>query len=120
MPICQIARYKIKPAAVERVKRAIEVFVSYVKASEPGTKFYAAWQQKEDPTRFVHFFIFEDEAAHAAHGQSEAVKNFEAVYSPELDGGPVVFTDYDSVAMNVLDESGRTREYCEQACYDEH
>ena len=60
-----------------------------------------AWQQKEDPTRFVHFFIFEDEAAHAAHGESAAVKRFESVYSPELVGGDVVFTDYNLVASNM-------------------
>jgi hypothetical protein len=38
-----------------------------------------AWQQKSDPTRFLHFFIFDDAAAQTRHGQSEAVKRFEAV-----------------------------------------
>jgi quinol monooxygenase YgiN len=51
-------------------------FVPYIKASEPGTRMYMAWQQKDDPTRFVHFFIFENEAAHKAHSQSEAVRRF--------------------------------------------
>ena len=46
----------------------------------------------------VHFFIFEDEAAHKVHSGSEAVKRFEAVYRPELIGGDVVFTDYECVA----------------------
>ena len=82
----------------ERVKRAIKEFVRYVTANEPGTRTYLAWQRKDDPTRFVHFFIFEDEAAHKVHGGSEAVKRFEAVYRPELDGGDVVFTDYEWVA----------------------
>jgi quinol monooxygenase YgiN len=84
--IYTIAHYQVKPQAVDKVKRAIEEFVRYVKANEPRTKMYTAWQQKDDPTRFVHFFIFADEAAHAAHGGSEAVKRFEAVYSPELVG----------------------------------
>src|SRR5712692_7701297 len=75
-------------------------FVPYVRANEPGTKLYQAWQQKDDPTRFVHFFIFEDEAAHAAHAGSEAVKRFEAAYRPELSEGDVVFTDYQLVAAN--------------------
>jgi quinol monooxygenase YgiN len=52
------------------------------------------------PTRFVHLFIFEDEAAHAAHGQSSAVRTFEAAYRPELVGGPVNFTNYLQVATN--------------------
>ncbi len=100
MAIYQIAQYQVNSRAVDKVKRAIEEFVRYVKANEPGTRFYAAWQQKDDPTRFVHFFIFDNEAAHTIHGKSEAVKRFESIYSPELVGGEVVFTDYNLVATN--------------------
>jgi quinol monooxygenase YgiN len=100
MALYQIAQYQVNSRAVEKVKRAIEEFVGYVKAKEPGTLLYVAWQQKDDPTRFVHFFIFADEEAHAIHGASEAVKRFESIYSPELVGGDVVFTDYDLVATN--------------------
>ena len=100
MAIYTIARYQVNARAVDKVKRAIEEFVRYVKVNEPGTQLYAAWQQKDDPTRFVHFFIFANEAAHALHGESAAVKRFESVYAPELVGGPVVFTDYNLVASN--------------------
>ena len=100
MPVYTIAQYQVKPGAVQKVKKAIQEFISYVKANEPRTRLYAAWQQKDDPTTFVHFFIFEDEAAHQAHGESPAVKRFEAVYTPELVGGPVDFTDYELVASN--------------------
>ena len=98
MPIYTIAEYRVKKSGVEKVKRAIEEFLRYIRAREPGTRVYAAWQQKDDPTRFVHVFIFEDKAAHTAHASSEAVKRFEAAYKPELDGGHVVFTDYVNVA----------------------
>ena len=100
MPIYTIAHYRVRPAGVAKVQQAIEEFVRYVQANEPGTRVYDAWQQKDDPTRFVHFFIFDDEAAHTLHGSSAAVKRFEAVYRPELDGGDVVFTDYRLVATN--------------------
>lgn len=100
MAIYQIAHYQVNAKSVEKVKQAIQKFVRYVKANEPGTRLYTAWQQKDDPTRFVHYFIFEDEAAHKAHGESEAVKRFESVYSPELVGGDVVFIDYGLVASN--------------------
>ena len=43
---------------------------------------------------------FAGEAAHQAHGRSEAVRRFEAVYTSELVDGPVVFTDYLQVAYN--------------------
>ena len=100
MPIYTIAEYQVRPAGVEKVKRAIQEFVEYVKAKEPGTRMYLAWNQQADPTRFVHFFIFENEAAHKVHSESEAVKRFEAAYRPELVGGDVTFTDYNLVASN--------------------
>ena len=78
---------------MDKVTAAIEEFVRCVRDNEPGTRFYAAWQQESDPTRFVHLFLFNDEHAHAVHGQSAAVWRFESVYSPELVAGPVVFTD---------------------------
>jgi len=98
MPIYQTGGYQVKASAVEKVKKAIREFIAYVQANEPGTRMYLAWQQKDDPTRFLHLFIFEDEAAQARHGESDAVKRFESIYSPELVGGKVVFTDYEMVA----------------------
>ena len=100
MAIYQTAHYRVKREAVDRVKQAVEEFVQYVAGNERGTRMYTAWQQVDDPTRFVHLFIFDDEAAHTAHGRSDAVRQFEAVYQPELVDGPVVFTDYDLVASN--------------------
>ena|ERR1700745_3389825 len=100
VPIYQTAHYQVKASAVDKVKAAIAEFVEYVAKNEPGSRMYTAWQQKDDPTRFVHLFEFADEAAHEAHGRSDAVRQFEAVYGPELTGGPVVFTDYVLIATN--------------------
>jgi quinol monooxygenase YgiN len=98
MAIYQTGAYRVKPESVAKVKAAIVELVAYLQASEPGTQMYLAWQEKDDPTRFVHLFIFADAAAHARHGQSEAVKRFESVYSPELVGANVVFTDYEMIS----------------------
>ena|SRR5215471_500542 len=98
MPIYQTGGYQVKPSAVKKVKEAIKEFVRNVQENDPGTKMYLAWQQKDDPTRFLHLFIFEDEAAQTRHGESDAVKKFESVYFPELVGGEVVFTDYEMVS----------------------
>jgi quinol monooxygenase YgiN len=100
VPIYQTARYQVKASAVDKVKSAIAEFVDYVARNEPGSRMYTAWQKKDDPTRFVHLFEFADEAAHQAHGTSDAVRRFEAVYGPELVDGPVVFTDYLLIATN--------------------
>jgi quinol monooxygenase YgiN len=100
VPIQTIAEYRVRPEGVAAVKAAIEEFVPWVKANEPGTRMYIAWQRQEDPTRFVHFFIFENEAALDAHSKSGAVKRFEACYRPFLDGGDVEFTDCNAIATN--------------------
>jgi quinol monooxygenase YgiN len=99
--IYTIAEYRVRQSGVEKVKQAIEEFIAQVETNEPGTRMYLAWQQKDDPTRFVHFFIFEDAAALEAHSRSGAVKRFEAAYRPELDGGDVVFTDHHLVAAKL-------------------
>lgn len=98
MPIFQTGGYQVRSSAVNKIKQAIKEFVEYVRVNESGTKMYLAWQEKADPSRFLHLFIFEDEVAQKRHGESEAVKRFEEAYSPELAGGDVVFTDYKMVA----------------------
>jgi quinol monooxygenase YgiN len=98
MPIYQTGGYEVKPAAIAKVKQAIAEFVEYVKAHEPGTEMYLAWQEKDNPAKFLHLFIFKDAASAKRHGESDAVRKFEAVYSPELVGGEVVFTDYEMPA----------------------
>ena len=66
------------------------------------------WQQADDPTRFVHLFEFEDQAAQDAHGRSDAVRSFEAVYQPFLAQGPVAFTNYPELATNHVGRAGNT------------
>jgi len=100
VPIYQTAHYRVQPAAIAEVRAAVEEFVRYVRDNEPGTRMYSAWQQRGDPGRFVHLFIFADQAAQRVHGESAAVRQFEAVYGPHLVDGPVDFTDYDQVATN--------------------
>ena len=84
----------------------MRAFVEYLQTNESGTEMYLAWQQKDDPTRFLHLFRFKDNAASRLHGESQAVKNFEAVYRPELVEGDVVFTGYEMVAGKLPADGG--------------
>ena len=84
MTIYQTATYQVNPQSVEKVKRAIEEFVQYVQANEPGTRMYVAWQQQDNPTRFIHLFIFEDSDAQSLHSESAAVKRFESRNPPAI------------------------------------
>lgn len=98
--IYQTAYYQVNEQSVNKVKEAVKEFTQYVKKNEPGTIMYLAWQKKDDPTCFVHLFIFKDEAAQDIHSKSNAVKKFESVYAPELVSEGVNFTDYELVATN--------------------
>jgi quinol monooxygenase YgiN len=51
--IRQLARYQVRPEALERCLVAIHEFVAYVRANEPATLRYEVWQEDKDPTRFV-------------------------------------------------------------------
>jgi quinol monooxygenase YgiN len=94
--IRQLARYQVKAEALERCLAAIREFVAYVRAQEDGTLRYEVWQEKEDPTRFVHIFTFRDAEADKAHSESEAVKKFSSILYPEC-LSPVEFVDYQQV-----------------------
>lgn len=54
VPIYQTAQYQVKAPAVDKVKAAIAEYAEYVAKNEPGSTMYTAWQQQDDPTRFVH------------------------------------------------------------------
>jgi quinol monooxygenase YgiN len=97
MPIYQTARFKVRPEARARCEQAIREFIAYIRANEPGTLRYTSLQERDDPTSFMHFFVFEDEAARERHASSEGVRRFTAVLYPET-LAPVDFTEYTVVA----------------------
>ena len=110
MPIYETGAYQVQSSAIDKVKLAIRELVEYLKTDEPGTEMYLAWQQKDEPSRFLHLFRFRDAAASELHGQSQAVKKFESTYRPELVGGDVVFTEYEMVAGKLaLSPPGESR-----------
>jgi len=99
MPIYMTARFQARPESVEKCRQAIREFLDHIRTHEPGTRLYAAWQEKEDPTRFLHVFWFESEEAQQTHRGSEAVRRFTSILYPETVAG-VEFTTYDQVAAN--------------------
>jgi quinol monooxygenase YgiN len=97
--IRQLARYQVHPEALEKVLAAIHEFVAYVCANESGTMRYEVWQERDDPTRFVHIFIFKDTEADKLHSESPEVKKFASTLYPEC-LKPVEFIDYRQVTSN--------------------
>ncbi|MEW6404321.1 MAG: antibiotic biosynthesis monooxygenase family protein [Chloroflexota bacterium] len=93
MAIHQTARFQVKKEALSECEAAIRKFVEYVRANEPKTLMYISLQQNNDPTRFLHYFIFEDEAARDRHANSLGTEHFTSVLYPNL-LEPVEFTEY--------------------------
>lgn len=97
--IRQLARYQIRLEALEKCLAAVHEFVAYVRANEPGTLRYEVWQEQNDPTRFVHIFVFRDADADRIHSESAEVKKFAGILYPEC-LAPVEFIDYQQIVSN--------------------
>jgi len=93
MPIYMTARFEAQKDALEICKQTIQEFVEYVRVNEPDTILYISLQEKENPTRFLHYFIFRDEQAREIHSNSDAVDRFTSVLYPNLIA-PVEFMEY--------------------------
>jgi len=97
--IRELARYEVRPEALETCLAAIHEFVAYVRANEAGALRYEVWQEAERPTRFVHIFVWRDAEANRLHGESDAVKRFASVLYPNC-LAPVEFIEYEQVDAN--------------------
>ncbi len=97
--IRQLARYQVKAESLPKCLAAIHEFIAYVEANEQGTLRYDVWQEKEDPTRFVHIFTFRDAEAEKLHSESEAVKKLNGSLYPEC-LEPMELVDYVFVDTN--------------------
>jgi quinol monooxygenase YgiN len=93
MPIYMTAKFEVKKEALEICKQTIQEFVNYVRVNESDTILYISLQEKDNPARFLHYFIFRDESARDIHSNSDAVNRFTSVLYPNL-LAPVEFTEY--------------------------
>lgn len=93
MPIYMTARFEVQTDARAVCEQTIREFVDYIRANEPDTLSYTSLQEKENPNRFLHYFIFRDETAREKHSNSDAVNRFTDVLYPNL-VAPVEFKEY--------------------------
>jgi len=93
MPIHLTARFQVQGDSLAVCEQAIREFVEHVRTNEPGTLLYTSLREKEDPHRFIHYFIFRDEEAREIHSNSDAVNRFTGILYPNL-VAPVEFTEY--------------------------
>ena len=97
--IHELARYEVRPEALDQCLAAIHEFVAYIRENEPGSLRYEVWQDAGRPTRFVHIFVWRDAEANRIHGESAAVKKFAGILYPNC-LAPVEFIEYRQVDAN--------------------
>lgn len=99
--IHELARYEVRPEALDECLAAIHEFVAYIRTNESGALRYEVWQEAEHPTRFVHIFVWRDAEANRVHGQSDAVKKFAGILYPKCLAS-VEFIEYRQVDANAV------------------
>jgi quinol monooxygenase YgiN len=97
MPILITARYQVRPHAIERCKKAIQLLVDHVKENEKETLYYMAQQEILNPYAFLHIMVFKDEVALTLHRSSGAAENFVNILYPETID-PLEFKEYNIIA----------------------
>lgn len=69
-----LARMSVKPEAVDLVLNALPALANGTR-TEPGNHAYMAHQCREDPTVFVFYEPFADDAAHEAHKKMPHIRD---------------------------------------------
>jgi quinol monooxygenase YgiN len=83
-----IATLKVQPGKEDDFIAAAKKMIDYVTANEPGTKAYTVNRSTADPTTFVFYEVYADQAAFAAHGGSPAMAEFFGAAGTLLAGRP--------------------------------
>ena len=83
-----IATLKVKPGQEDALIAGMQKMFAHVKANEPGTLTYLLYRSTADPTTFVVYEVYTDQAAFAAHGASEPMQEFFRLAGGILDGRP--------------------------------
>ena len=82
--ITVIARYRTRPEVAEEV-RALLARHARASHAEPGCIAFLAHQDSEDPARFALYETYDDDAAFAAHRESDHFRvNIEQTLVPML------------------------------------
>jgi quinol monooxygenase YgiN len=86
--ITVIATLKVKAGQEETLIAGMKKMIEHVRAHEPGTKTYLLHRSAADSTKFLVYEVYADQAAFAAHGASEPMKEFFKLAGGIMDGRP--------------------------------
>jgi len=96
MALAVIAKIKAKAGNEAQAEAAFREMITKVR-TEPGTLSYILHKSTQDPTVFVFYETYQDQAAFDFHGKTDHMKALGAKLGALLDGRPEV------VVMNEID-----------------
>jgi len=85
-----VAKLKVKAGSEAAFVAEMQTMIEHVKANEPGTLTYVLYRATGDPTEFVVYENYVDQAAMAAHSGSEAMMKFFGTAGALLEGRPEI------------------------------
>jgi quinol monooxygenase YgiN len=87
-----IASLKVQDEGRAAFETAANELIAYVQANEPGTITYVCHRSKSDPTEYVFYEVYKDQAALDAHGTSPQMQKFFGAAGALLAGQPSIKT----------------------------
>ncbi len=85
-----IATLKVKADKTTAFEDEARKMTAHVQANEPGTKTYICHRSTADPTVYVFYEVYADQAAFAQHGGSAAMQAFFGAMRGIVDGRPEI------------------------------
>jgi quinol monooxygenase YgiN len=85
-----IAKLKVKADRTAAFEEEARKMIAHVAANEPGTRTYRCHRSTADPTVYVFYEVYDDQAAFAAHGGSPAMQAFFGAMRGIVDGRPEI------------------------------
>ena len=90
MSVTLIARIKAKQGSEKELEDAFRDMIKKVRAAEPGCLTYVLHKSNQDPTMFVWYETYTDDAAFASHRKTDHMKEMGARIANLLDRKPEI------------------------------
>ena len=90
MSVTLIARIKAKQGSEKELEDAFRDMIKKVRAAEPGCLTYVLHKANQDPTMFVWYETYKDDAAFANHRKTDHMKEMGARIANLLDRKPEI------------------------------
>ncbi|MGH7986212.1 MAG: putative quinol monooxygenase [Candidatus Binataceae bacterium] len=88
MSVTLIAKIKAKQGSEQKLEEAFRDMIKKVRANEPGCQAYVLHRAEKDPTQFVWYEVYQDQAAFDNHRKTEHMKEMGQRIAELLDGRP--------------------------------